>query len=373
LENHFMTTHHFEEVVCLSTPARPEDVVSDAYWRVNLDARVTGLTAQEHYRLHGQSEGRRQAANMSEVARIRDEKLKRVKFRKRAPHARESGKAASYLTEQLVREFRIPEFPPISAHDYGGFIAKMQREHPDWMFLDVGAGLRGTVSSNMVNVDIFDAVSTDVVCVGEELPFADNQFDYIICSATLEHTRRPWDVAREICRVLKPGGTVRVDYSFLQPVHDYPAHYFNATPEGNISLFEKSCDIKNIAVPDHFHPVWTLRWILRVWRDSLPEADRKVFSEMTVGQLMDTDEADMLKQGFCLNLADAARLVIGAGSSLEAVKKTDPVELLPFPRKAGVKARRILADATRPMRKSWAGQIVRNALRPVLDVCRRNR
>jgi 2-polyprenyl-3-methyl-5-hydroxy-6-metoxy-1,4-benzoquinol methylase len=54
----------------------------------------------------------------------------------------------------------------------------------------------------VVNLDIFRSVSTDVISVAEDMPFADEQFDFVLCFAVLEHVRRPWDVAREIGRVL---------------------------------------------------------------------------------------------------------------------------------------------------------------------------
>jgi SAM-dependent methyltransferase len=100
------------------------------------------------------------------------------------------------------------------------------RRHPERLYPDLGAGLRHVYYSNVVNTEIYSTISTDVICVGEELPFADAQFDSVFAIAVLEHTMRPWEVAREICRVLKPGGTVLIDFPFLQAVHGYPHHYF---------------------------------------------------------------------------------------------------------------------------------------------------
>ena len=171
------------------------------------------------------------------------------------PVGRAPGAAVNVLTADLRHEFRIPEHPPVSSLEYGGFIEDMLQASPDKLFLDVGSGLRSEVYSNMINMDIYNTISTDVVGVGEHLPFDDDQFDYVLCGAVLEHTRRPWDVAREICRVVKPSGTVRVDWPFISPVHGYPSHYFNATPEGVISLFEKYCDVEYSVVASNNHPI----------------------------------------------------------------------------------------------------------------------
>jgi SAM-dependent methyltransferase len=198
----------------------------------------------------------------------------------------------------------------------------MQRASPDKMFLDVGAGLRPIVTSNMVNMDVFAAVSTDVVCVGEDLPFEDDQFDFILCGAVLEHTRRPWDVAREMCRVCKPGGTLRIDWPFISTVHGYPSHYFNATPEGVISLFERYCDIAGSSVEAHNHPIHGLWWVLALWQSGLPADDRAGFRAMTVEDILAAPPDAQLSAGFCRNLNEETQRIIPAGSTLVAIKRS---------------------------------------------------
>src|SRR5581483_6778597 len=38
------------------------------------------------------------------------------------------------------------------------------------------------------------------------LPFPDAHFDYVFSIEGIEHLESPWTFARELCRVLKPGG-----------------------------------------------------------------------------------------------------------------------------------------------------------------------
>ena len=45
---------------------------------------------------------------------------------------------------------------------------------------------------------------------GTRLPFADDTFDRIICSEVMEHIPDDRAAARELARVLKPGGTIAV-------------------------------------------------------------------------------------------------------------------------------------------------------------------
>ncbi len=48
---------------------------------------------------------------------------------------------------------------------------------------------------------------------GETLPFADAVFDIAYSSNVLEHVPRPWAMADELVRVVKPGGIVVISYT----------------------------------------------------------------------------------------------------------------------------------------------------------------
>jgi 2-polyprenyl-3-methyl-5-hydroxy-6-metoxy-1,4-benzoquinol methylase len=54
------------------------------------------------------------------------------------------------------------------------------------------------------------------VASAEALPFADREFDHVLCMDVLEHTARPDVAIREVYRCLKPGGTAL----FHVPVSD---------------------------------------------------------------------------------------------------------------------------------------------------------
>ena len=55
-----------------------------------------------------------------------------------------------------------------------------------------------------------DAMGAAVNGDGTRLPFADDTFDRIICSEVMEHIPDDAAAARELARVLKPGGTLAV-------------------------------------------------------------------------------------------------------------------------------------------------------------------
>ena len=276
----------------------------------------------------GQTQGPQEVANIDHIKRLRDRKLAPLAFLIEPSEKRQPGKPLNFLSPELLAEFDVPELPPVSAHAYPDSIVTMIQNNPDKLFLDVGAGLRPTYYANVVNTEIYPSISTDVLCVGEAMPFANEQFDYVFCFATLEHTRRPWDVATEICRVLKPGGTLMIDYPFMQPVHGYPHHYFNATPMGNRSLFEPECDIQSVEIGWHHHPMIGLQWILTVFRNGLEPDDAAAFGNLRVKDLVDQPLEALLKASYAVNLHHEAQRVIASGSMLTAIKKTTPIRPL---------------------------------------------
>ncbi|MFN7373073.1 MAG: class I SAM-dependent methyltransferase, partial [Cyclobacteriaceae bacterium] len=51
-----------------------------------------------------------------------------------------------------------------------------------------------------------------------EMPFAENQFDVVLCNHVLEHVQDDIKAMREIQRVLKPGGYAILQVPFFHPV-----------------------------------------------------------------------------------------------------------------------------------------------------------
>lgn len=309
-----------DELTCVSKPLHPEELDADGYLEANPDVTTAGLDPLEHFLTTGKAEGRTQAVNRTEIKTLREAKLAQLLFRIEPQGSRTHGQPIRFLSDDVIEEFAIPDLPPVSAHPYSPLIVELIRKNPDKLFLDVGAGLRATYYTNVVNTEIYPSVSTDVICVGEALPFADEQFDFVFCFATLEHTRRPWDVAREICRVLKTGGTAIIDYPFMQPVHGYPHHYFNATPAGNQSLFEPYCEIRSLEIGYHHHPMIGLQWVLTVFRNGLPAPDADRFGQLRVIDIVDRPVDALITESYCRNLHPHMQEVIASGSLLQAVK-----------------------------------------------------
>jgi len=93
-------------------------------------------------------------------------------------------------------------------------------------------------SYELICFDIYPGPFTDVVCDGHELPFADAQFDIVVSTAVFEHLYNPFQAAREIHRVLKPGGTLVGSAAFLEAYH--ANSYFHMSHLGLTEVFGRA-------------------------------------------------------------------------------------------------------------------------------------
>lgn len=73
-----------------------------------------------------------------------------------------------------------------------------------------------------------------------ELPFPDRCFDAAICIQTLEHVNDPFQVIKEIGRVLKPGGKFYLSAPMSWHQHQKPHDFFRYTSFGFQHLLEQS-------------------------------------------------------------------------------------------------------------------------------------
>lgn len=89
-----------------------------------------------------------------------------------------------------------------------------------------------------IGVDMQEGEGVDLVLdLEEKLPADIGTFAHVECQSVLEHSRRPWLMAANIERLLKPGGTLYVTVPFVWRVHAYPDDYWRMTPAGLQSLF----------------------------------------------------------------------------------------------------------------------------------------
>ncbi len=112
--------------------------------------------------------------------------------------------------------------------------------------LDVGCGTKPYVelfanAASYTGLE-YDSVrsralsAADAFYDGGTFPFADDSFDVVFTSQTLEHVFTPQGFLREVNRVLKPGGTLLLAVPFAWPEHEAPVDYGRYTSYGLSSL-----------------------------------------------------------------------------------------------------------------------------------------
>lgn len=105
---------------------------------------------------------------------------------------------------------------------------------------------------NYVRLDVIDGADVDVVGDLHHLPQEwTSKFDCFIANAVFEHLDRPWIAAKEVARVLAPGGLFFVGTHQCFPVHGYPSDFFRFSDSALRMIFEDAglvvdaCDYAN--------------------------------------------------------------------------------------------------------------------------------
>ena len=236
----------------------------------------------------------------------------------------------NFLSAELIDEFNIIDTQNVSAHSAVDLIEPfktLMNENPDHLLLDCGCGYKTKeyieANPRVINFEIVDYASTDVLGVGEKLPFADNTFEYIISSSVLEHVMDPFKCADEMRRVLKPGGKIMCSVPFLIPFHGYPHHYYNMTSQGLANLF-KGMKIESNSPSS---PIFALTSLVGLWAMGLGLSDRIAFDKVTLGELASAMPAlhsgqpsEWPNKPWVANLTEDARRILAWGNTIIATK-----------------------------------------------------
>jgi SAM-dependent methyltransferase len=186
--------------------------------------------------------------------------------------------------------------------------------------LDCGAGLRPVSRRNVVTTDIFPYPTTDVLAINERLPFKEGSFDAVLSLHVLEHVADPFLCARELYRVLKPGGTLFAVTPMIVPEHGFPHHFFNPTREGLPRLFGRTRETARVFVPAMGHPINGLWSTLALYRDSLPPTERERFLALSVRSLLERSIDDWITDDLATSLTEEGQMRLAANFCIEFVK-----------------------------------------------------
>lgn len=273
-----------------------------------------------HFDRWGKAEGRRQR-DTAAIQERRKAKLQKFDhcLNKNMKHITHTNKY-DFLTKELREEMNIIDTRNVADHEYDSFQLELINEYADGKVLDCGCGKRNTYYDNILNFEIVNYDTTDVIGVGEALPFKDNSFDMVISNAVLEHVFDPFKCAQEIVRVLKPGGRLIAGVPFLQPIHGYPHHYYNMSIQGLSTLFSRfGMRIEQEFVPTVGKPIFSLSWVLNSWSNGLTKEQRADFEKMTVRELMQNPH-DYLDKNWVTGLREEKNFELASGNIIIATK-----------------------------------------------------
>ncbi len=170
-----------------------------------------------------------------------------------AMRARLRGGVPHFLGEQGIPCLHLSE--QTTTHPYSSDVLDILDRLRQGLVLDFGAGHtpKELLRSHVVYLDAVQYQWTDVVCPRGRLPFRDHTFDAVVSQAVFEHLQDPHHTARELHRILRPGGIIHLDTAFMQPLHGDPWHFFNMTQHGLrqvMAPFEEiRCGIKSYQYP----------------------------------------------------------------------------------------------------------------------------
>ncbi len=248
-----------------------------------------------HFDQHGQTEGRKQLGQAFHLARRARRAAKYARFAPILDPARGAGGDFAFLDGDGAfpvgyggPAHSLDDYDGESAHAGLGQYDEEIAAHPDRLYLDIGCGLRPEMFDNCLYVEVYPSRSADLVMAPAcTYPIADTSVDGIGCFAVMEHMTEPWVAAAEFRRMLKPGGLLFVDWPFLQPVHGYPSHYYNATRQGVRRMFDEGFELIDLDTRPNQTPERTLLWLLRGWIDGLTdEAVRAELRSRTLDELL---------------------------------------------------------------------------------------
>ncbi|MFN8392239.1 MAG: methyltransferase domain-containing protein [Bdellovibrionota bacterium] len=203
---------------------------------------------------------------------------------------------------------------------YDGAALEILNDQRNAHVLDSGCGSRLGYHWNSYNLDISPAPTVDVIGSCSELPFRDQVFDAVLSNSVLEHIDDPFLAAREMVRVVKPGGLIYVTAPLLAPFHGVPNHFFNMTQEGLSKLFSGTCSVEERGVFRFGRPIWALTWFLRSYSAGLPKDTAEDFGNMRIKDFLGIAE-EHVEKPYVSRLSEAAEAELACANYILVRKR----------------------------------------------------
>ncbi len=171
----------------------------------------------------------------------------------------------------------LPEPPPVSLLN-DQFIRMVNEQH--LVVLELGARIVGAASidnrqkfhgaARYIGMDVHPSPQVDLVGDVHQLVslVGENTLDAIYSVAVLEHLERPWVVAEQMNRALRPGGLVFHSTVHSWPIHEQPNDFWRFSDEGLKVLFGPAFGFEvlgaNMADPVNIYPQFRVKPVLQL-------------------------------------------------------------------------------------------------------------
>jgi SAM-dependent methyltransferase len=99
--------------------------------------------------------------------------------------------------------------------------------------------------ARLIGFDIQPSPLVQFVADAHQIPLASGSVQAVVTQAVLEHVLDPWQVVREIHRVLADGGLVYAETPFMQQVHAGAYDFTRFTSSGHRYLFRRFDEIRS--------------------------------------------------------------------------------------------------------------------------------
>ena len=165
----------------------------------------------------------------------------------------------------------------------------------DAIILHLGSGNVPSEDPRVISLDVLPCANVDLVAEAEELPFQDNSLDHVESGAVFEHLHDPWKAIAEIKRVLKPGGTFRIDTAFMQGYHGFPGHYYNMTPQAVETHLVGDFNLRDSFVPNSATPLMTIEMIITRYLGCVSRELRERLESMSLREFLQHDAGRPLR------------------------------------------------------------------------------
>ncbi len=116
--------------------------------------------------------------------------------------------------------------------------------------LDLGCGTNpryhDAMKGKIVCLDIYKNEKAQLVADANRMPFKPNSFDKVISVNSFYYLRNPFDVAKDLSKILKKNGKLLLVTPFFYPLHDMPHDKYRFSEHGIKTVFEERFAIKSI-------------------------------------------------------------------------------------------------------------------------------